>query len=506
MSGELKDPKVSIPRGTLSAIGVSFVIYVGLAIWFTLHISPQGLIENTSVVIELGRWKTIVILGIMGATMSSALGMFVGAPRALLALSRHSIVPFSNTFSKINKNGEPTGAILLTALLALIAILFGTLNSVASLLTMFFLITYGMINLSVFIEQSIGIVSFRPTFRVSRIIPLSGCVGCLVVMFLIDARFSLIALSVITIIFLVLLKRESSVYSPDVRSGLLVFMAERLARAAAALPYHPKIWKPNFLVPLDQTEHLGRFVKLVHDVTFPSGRVYLFKVVENNKNLIEMKDQWTDKLKTFSQPLKESGLFVETAVVESCDFLTGAITTMQALKGKVFPPNTLFTILSDDLKFDFESDQLIRRCVDEGLGIVLLCYYQKMGLSQEAVINLWIRKQSPNIDLSILVALQLKKNWDGKLRILQSVRNGEEVQEAKVYLEKLKTVMRLPLDVEIEILQGEFREVLQEAPLADINIFGMQNEPDLKMVREVVEVTHTSVLFLRDSKHESAVA
>jgi len=66
MSGELKDPKVSIPKGTLWAIGVSFCIYVTLAVWLAVQVPLDGLRTNTQIIIDLGRWQWLVIAGIMG--------------------------------------------------------------------------------------------------------------------------------------------------------------------------------------------------------------------------------------------------------------------------------------------------------------------------------------------------------------------------------------------------------------------------------------------------------
>ena len=76
----------------------------------------------------------------------------------------------------------------------------------------------------------------------------------------------------------------------------------------------------------------------------------------------------------------------------------------------------------------------------------------------------------------------------------------------KWVIRKLIHLTRMPGDVEIVILTGTFKEVLQTAPSADINIFGMQENPDISMVREITESIQTSVLFLKDSKHESALA
>jgi solute carrier family 12 sodium/potassium/chloride transporter 2 len=119
---------------------------------------------------------------------------------------------------------------------------------------------------------------------------------------------------------------------------------------------------------------------------------------------------------------------------------------------------------------------------------------------------LWIRQKSPNIDLSVLVALQLTNNWEGTFRLLQAVSSEEEIPEAQDYLERLSKLMRLPSDLEVQVMVGEFEQILEEAPHADVNIFGMPKEPDMGLVRRVFEGVDTSVLFLRDSEHESAIA
>ena len=155
----------------------------------------------------------------------------------------------------------------------------GSLDQIATLLTMFFLITYGMINLTVFIEQSIGIVSFRPTFKVPRIVSFGGSIGCLIVMFIIDFKFSLIAFALIFIIYYVLLKRGVTGYSPDIRSGALVFLAEKFAKAANRLPYFPKIWKPNVLTVIDDGSDFERIVPFIRDIIYPAGRLCVVKLV-----------------------------------------------------------------------------------------------------------------------------------------------------------------------------------------------------------------------------------
>ncbi len=502
MSGELAEPRHAIPKGTLWAIGVSFVIYAALAIFFATHVSANELMVNNSIAIELGRWQWVVIMGILGATLSSALGMLVAAPRVLLALGKHRVVPLGGSFKRVNEKGEPTTAILFTALITLVTILYGSLDQIAGLLTMFFMITYGMINLTVLIEQSMGIISFRPTFRVSRWVSFLGALGCLSVMFILDMRFGLIALLIIAATYWILLRKQESLYSPDIRSGMLIYLAEVFAKAASKLPYYPKIWKPNFLVPVSDLKKFDEAIPLIKSIVEPSGRVTAFSIVSPFASIVNEREKLAQSVKR----LREDNIFVETTVMQHRDFLEGCKGVMQVIEGMFFPPNTLFYFIDEDEEKDTQTTSILSRASEDGLGLILLEYDHRVGLGKEEMVNLWIRQQSPNIDLSVLMALQLQRNWRGKLRIVQVVYNAHEKAEAIAYLNRMKEIMRMPLDVEIEVIVGRFEDALTQAPVADINIFGMQEVQDITMVRRVAGLCRTSVLFLRDSKHESALA
>ncbi len=519
MSGELKDPKRNIPVGTLLAVGVSMLIYLVLAVWFSSHASAEELINNTSIVIQLGRWRWLVIGGIMGATLSSALNMFVTAPRTLLALGRNAIIPFSSAFERVNKKGEPQVAILLTAFIALLTLKGGSLNSVAVLLTMFFLITYATLNLTVFIEQAIGIPSFRPSFRIPKSVSFIGSIGCLVVMFMINSFFTFVALSTILLIYIVLIQRHTKIYSPDIRSGLLIFMAEHLAKTAARLPYYPKIWKPNLFVPINNADLLKAGLPLIEDIVYPSGRVFICAVAQSpisermffprrSNQLIHTKEN--DFLADIGKEVKaleEKKIFVEFAGIKAPDFPAAAMMALETVEGTHFPPNTVFYILDPEKNNgDSHAIQILTQVCREGLGVIIFLPHPTKHLDEKKMINLWIRQHSPNADLSILVALQLEKNWEGRVRLIQVVDEKEKEAEAREYLLRLKSVVRLPGDVSIEVMSGHFEEVIPQAPQADLNIFGMPLMPNLPFIRRISSLIETPVLFLRDSKYESSTA
>ncbi|MFT7538298.1 MAG: solute carrier family 12 sodium/potassium/chloride transporter 2 [Lysobacterales bacterium] len=502
MSGELNDPRVSISKGTLSAIGVSFVVYLVLAYWFATHVSSDELINNTNVAVSMGRWSWVVVLGILGATVSSALSMMIGAPRVLLALSKHGVFPLASSFKQVNSKGEPTTAVLFTTLISLVTVMLGSLDQIAILLTMIFMITYGMINLTVFIEQTMGIISFRPTFRVSRLVPFLGALGCIAVMFILDPKFSLVALCLIVLTYWVLIKKKETVYSPDIRSGMLIYLAERFAKAAGRLPYYPKIWKPNLLVPVRDTAGFKTVLGMVGDIVKPTGRVTVFSLIDNDRPISEEREM----LSEIAEPLREDNIFIDTTVMCTDNFLKGSLGVMQVISGMFFPPNILFCLVDEDVRNDEATQRLSDQASKDGMGVVLFHPDKRVGLSQRQVINLWIRRQSPNIDLSVLMTLQLQRNWRGRVCLVQVVYDDEEKKEAEVYLNRMKELMRMTLDVDISVVVGSFEQALKDAPTADINIFGMQTTQDISVVRKISNSCNTSVLFLRDSKHESAMA
>ena len=519
MSGDLKNPRRSIPVGIMSAIAVTFILYLFSAIWLARQAGPDRLIEETDIMIRLARWSWVVIAAIMGATVSSALACLVSGPRTLQALGRHHVAPFSSFFAKTSKIGEPRNAILITGIIVEISLLLGNLNTIAPLLTMFFLITYAMVNIVVAIEQSVGIVSFRPSFKIPKGIPIFGGLAALVAMFLIKPVFSLVAIVIIIGVYTVLLKKHFKVRWGDVREALFVSIAEWAAKTAAKLPHHAKSWKPNILVPIDDPKVWKTIIQLVRDIVYPGGTLRFFHVdvIKELKKVAPAKgkkkaagekktDQITGELDRLVKPLKDEGLFIATTTVEDSDYVAGSRIVMQTLKGMFFPPNSLFVTLSDDPKKDNQLIQLIDDGQDQGLGVIVLKQHPKLGFADRKTINLWLREKSPNKDLAVLIALQLTRNWEGKLRLLNVVPSEPDIKRTHNRLQKFCAATRMPSHTEVGVLSGAFPDTLGEAPPADLNIFGLTETVDPDHMRELTDSVQTTCLFIRDSGAESALA
>ena len=78
MSGDLKSPRISIPWGTMLSITIGLVIYLTLAFFIYYNIDSEILKTNNNVLIEFGAIPLLVLGGVWGATLSSALGGILG--------------------------------------------------------------------------------------------------------------------------------------------------------------------------------------------------------------------------------------------------------------------------------------------------------------------------------------------------------------------------------------------------------------------------------------------
>ncbi|NJN55553.1 MAG: amino acid permease [Anaerolineae bacterium] len=266
MSGALRSPRKSIPKGTMIAIFLTMIIYLVLAYWLSRIATPEEMMANQTIMVDKALWGWAVLMGMLGATFSSALGSLVAAPRVMQALAVHKLVPFSAAFAHETPQGEPRPATIMTGVIGLIALLAalsvggagGALDAIAEVITMFFLIAYGSLNLVILIEQTLGMVSFRPTFKVPRLVPLTGLVGCLFVMFLVNPAFSLVAMVLVLTLFILLTRRKLNVTQNDVRSGLFISLAEWATKRAKHMPSAPeRAWKPVVLAPVRHTAEMN---------------------------------------------------------------------------------------------------------------------------------------------------------------------------------------------------------------------------------------------------------
>ncbi len=451
LSGDLKNPRKAIPLGTLSSIAVTMFIYILIAYVAANHVSPIELRNNQMVMVEYAWWGPLVLLGMLAATFSSALGSMIGAPRILQALAVQKTVPFSHFFKIKSSNNEPRNAIIFTAIIVELALVFGNLDALAALITMFFLITYGVINLVVFIQQSMKIISFRPAFKIPQFVSLTGALGCLFIMFLINPLFSLVGLLIIVALYFWFGRRGLKAEGGDIRGGMFLVLAERASRIAAKFPRHQISWKPDLLLPIDNPTIWSGPLLFIKNIAYPSGSIFAFTVKDENHE--ETERELTELLK----PVRDQNLLVSSAVLEDSDFLHGARIVMQTLDAGAMRPNTLFLTLGGDKKKDDTIIELVEQANKHQLGIIILRQHSRMAFGMQKNVNLWLRDKSPNWHLAVLIALQLQLNWEGKINLVTATPDVKENRKLYNFLEHLSDQARMPSLTEFHVLNGDFK-------------------------------------------------
>lgn len=246
MSGDLRDPKRSIPVGTLAAIGTGLVVYVGLAIYLSWRIPAEELLSNPNVLAARSALPLAVVGGIWGATLSSGLGSILGAPRILQAMSSDRVTP--TFFAKGHgKDNEPRRALLVAFAIGEAGILIGELNAIARLVSIFFIAIYGFLNLSCAIE-SWASTDFRPEFRIPRWVSALGALVCFGLMVQLDPWATVGASAIFALLFAYLKRRELALESGDTWEGVWSSMVrwglDRLQHEDGGVQRN---WRPNVI-------------------------------------------------------------------------------------------------------------------------------------------------------------------------------------------------------------------------------------------------------------------
>lgn len=511
MSGELETPKKSIPAGTLWAIGVSFVIYMLLAFWISRSASEEELLTNYYIMVDKAYFGPLIIAGVLGATFSSALASIVGSSRILFAMGEHKVLPYSNLLSGTSATGQPRNAMMVTGILIFLTLLLRNINAIAPLVTLFFLITYAMINIVVIIEQRLGLISYRPVFKIHKWVPWLGLISSIFAMFIINPSISLISIAIVLMVYWYLSRQNLETPFEDVRSGLFVSFAEWAAKHTWGMKkMQQRAWKANLMVPVRDVNGLKGNFEFLRNIARPKGSIKLLGIepfTEHSTLAME--------LEQISASFRKKGVFSSSTVIHTEQFANGINYGSQALQGAFFKPNIMFLNLQSHDDYNVEIKPVMKESIRLEIGILLFNLHTTSLLGQRNTINVWVSNRKGNwelggwdignLDLSILVAYKLKMNWKARIRLIMVVDDPEEETNAKNFLKSLTSLARLP-ETLTEVYIGEFKAFLTKAPAADLNIFGMQDTLPFDFVSTMTSKTNSSCLFVKDSGHESILA
>jgi amino acid transporter len=327
MSGDLKDPGKSLPSGTFLAVGVSILVYFAMAIIFAGVLTNQTMMTDYHSIKQVARYGFLIDAGVIAATLSSAMASFLGGPRILQSLAADRIFPFLTPFSKgAAFTGNPRRAVLLTSAIALAVVGMGQLNLVARIVSMFFLISYGLLNYATYYEARAASPSFRPRFRwFNKHLSLLGFVICLGVILALDVKNGLIALAILLAIHQYLRHAAGPSRWADGSRDHAFQEIRRQLLAATGQPDHHRNWRPFILAFTNHAQRRIPLLTFAHWIEGRSGLVTAVRIIEGSA--VHMRKLQQEACQELSQDIADHQLNAFPLVLRT-DEVTVALPTL----------------------------------------------------------------------------------------------------------------------------------------------------------------------------------
>lgn len=494
MSGDLKDPSRSIPRGTLAALLTGYVVYMTLPVLLSMRADAATLMEDPLVMRRMAFWGDAILLGVWGATLSSALGSVLGAPRVLQALARDGVLPrWMRVLGRgSGEQDEPRVGTIVTLGVALAAVSLGELNVIAPILTMFFLASYFTVNLAAGLEGALGSPSFRPSFRVHWSLSLLGAAGCLVVMVLINAVATAVAALIIGGVFLWLERREMKTAWGDLRRGVLLSMARSVLLRLDDDEPDPKNWRPNMLLLSGAPTGRWYLVEFARALTHNRALLTVATVLPAGARDVGRR---VELERTISDYLGRRGVQAMVRVVEAEGPFEGAERLAATYGFGPLVPNTILMGDSEDPSHRDAYCRTIATFHQARRNVMLLRHNQRKGFGERQRIDVWWGGLQKNGGLMMLLAYLLRTSieWrQARVCVKLMVPGREAAQAAQDNLQRIISGLRIGAQAEVLVGRREdFPRMLAESSAdADLIFLGLAEPgavPDFTAYYEKLE-------------------
>lgn len=252
LSGDLKDPKKSIPKGTIWATVGGMLIYIVAAFKLNVSASPEDLATDQLIMSQIATWGPIILIGLIAATLSSALGSIMVAPRTLQALAKDRVFglpPLNRWLGKeAGKNQEPINGVVVTSVVAFIFVAIGNVDFVAEIISMFFMVTYGAICLISFLHHFAADPSYRPAFRSKWYFSLVGAVMCFYLMFSMNAPYAIGSLLIMVVIYSIITRvNEDKRGLAKIFQGVIFQLSRKLQIFLQNSEKDAQDWRPSII-------------------------------------------------------------------------------------------------------------------------------------------------------------------------------------------------------------------------------------------------------------------
>jgi amino acid transporter len=477
MSGDLKDPKKDIPKGTMWAIIIGFIVYLILGVSFVLLVDKDLLLNDYNFLLKLAWIPALVIAGIWGATLSSALGGILGGPRILQAIANDHIVP--KLLGKgYGVSNEPRNALIFTFILSELGILIGDLNIIAGIVTMFYLTAYGFINLAFALEKWAS-SDFRPSFHVPIWVGVIGFVASFMIMFKLDMVSMFAALIILGAIFYYINRKHFRRPMTSVWQSVHTSLVRNILNKLDKEKPDERNWRPNILLFSGGTKNRPHLIEFGKSLVANQGMISNFDLILNpsSKYLFPKHKQTLSDADTESN----QGIFSRR---QECNNIYQAIETIASIYGfSGVEPNTVLLGWGRNSSKPVQFVKMINRLVSLDLNVVLLDYDKKRGFGKYNLIDVWWRggSNNGNFILSLIKFIHSTYEWrNARVRIM--IVNPINQNKSWIERDARNVLANMRIDAEIRIINNEIDRrsiydiIKQESINSDLVFLGI---PDI---------------------------
>ncbi len=491
LSGDLRNPSRSLPIGTLGAIAVVYTVYLSIALFLSSFVSPELLRSYPFILYYTSKVGYLIIIGIWAATLSSALGAILGGPRVIQAVAKDGILP--NFLAKgFGPTNQPRIATIVVFILGMILTLGTDIDQIIPMLTMSCLISYGLINFIAFFESFMQNPSWRPTLRIHWLISLTGAIGCLIAMFMINPGAAFIVIGLVSIFCIWTAKRKIKGNWDDLKHSIFSFFVHKGTIKLSNFEASAKSWRPHILTLFDTPAVQKNLAFFSHALNQGKGFLTFGANVASSEGAKEIYENLKKDLQGFKIP---SHLHLNVCSTPSI----GSDQMIRNYGFGLLRPNTIFLGVSERaevktfvrLLFDIHAQHKnIVLLKDDSIKDYLFSDPTRKGKQ----INLWWRGKYPgNFELCLALAylLQQSKLWP-RAKICIKMIAKDENQKTKLYeqFDKLRSELRINHLEFAPVVDPEekfFSNFVVQSQVADLTFLGLKTPEESVSVEEYAE-------------------
>ncbi len=518
LSGELKNPKRSIPVGTLSATLFGMIIYILVALKLTNSASPADLDADQFIMGRVAVWAPIIPIGLAAATISSALGSIIVAPRILQALAQDKVFlsEHVNDFLRRRKRGheghpEPVNATLVTSIFALVFVMIGNINFVAEIISMFFMVTYGSICLISFLQHFAGDPSYRPTFRSKGVVSLVGAIASIALMFKMNTSYAWLSIGIMIIFYYIFNRMNGTSQGlAKIFQGVIFQISRKMQVYLQKAEKEADDWRPSIICISDSFFHRPVAFNLLRWISHKYGfgtYLHFIKGYLSKEAIESTRREFSEILNLAS--ITKSNVFIDTMISPSYTSAIAQAIQMPSISGKEF--NMIL------FEYPREEKEKLGKIIDNfslvkaaNFDVCILASAEKdFGFKKR--IDIWItRTDFENSNLMILLGYIIMghKEWKGSGINIFAIFPEEEIEKEKKNLIRLTREGRLPISANnIEVIEKKHdinnKEIIGErSKNADLTIVGFRSEMLKQYGNELFDNYNNlgNILFVNASK------